>query len=61
MHAAILGGDIMSEDDTNKAGKRYTCGTCGTQVMCTKGGSGRIFCHGEPMELHTAKPLPSSD
>ena len=51
----------MTDVDTNKAGKRYTCATCGTQVMCTKGGGGRVACHDTPMELNTAKPLPSSD
>jgi hypothetical protein len=51
----------MTDADVNKAGKRYTCGSCGTQVMCTKGGTGRVECHGAPMELNMAKPLPSSD
>jgi hypothetical protein len=51
----------MTDIDINKAGKRYTCSTCGCQVMCTKGGAGRVSCHGQPMELHTSKPLPSSD
>lgn len=51
----------MTDIDANKAGKRYTCATCGTQVMCTKSGDGRIECHGAPMELNDAKPLPSSD
>lgn len=45
----------------NETGKRYTCGTCGTQVICVKKGEGRFGCHGAPMELLTAKPLPSSD
>jgi hypothetical protein len=52
---------MTSDDNANKAGKRYTCATCGAQVMCTKGGAGRVACHGAPMELNTAKPLPSSD
>lgn len=51
----------MTDADTNKAGKRYTCTTCGTQVMCTKSGAGRVTCHGQAMELNSAKPLPSSD
>jgi hypothetical protein len=51
----------VSEEDTNKAGKRYTCAECGTQIMCTKAGGGRFSCHGSAMELNTAKPLPSSD
>jgi hypothetical protein len=45
----------------NQVGKRYRCGSCETEIMCVKGGQGRFHCHGEPMELVTAKPLPSSD
>jgi desulfoferrodoxin-like iron-binding protein len=49
----------MSE--RNQVGKRYRCAECGTQVICVKPGAGRFHCHAEPMELLTAKPLPSSD
>jgi len=49
----------MSE--TNQVGKRYTCSTCDLEVICVKPGQGRFECHGAPMELLTAKPLPSSD
>lgn len=52
---------METEEDRNKPGKRYTCATCGSVVMCTKGGAGRVACHGEPMGLNTARPLPSSD
>ncbi|NKY55131.1 hypothetical protein [Nocardia flavorosea] len=45
----------------NETGKRYTCATCSTQVICVKKGEGSFTCHGAPMELRTAKPLPSSD
>lgn len=45
----------------NLVGKRYRCTTCGTEVMCVKGGAGIFHCHDAPMELLTAKPLPSSD
>ncbi|NUP28923.1 MAG: hypothetical protein HOQ36_25330 [Nocardia sp.] len=45
----------------NETGKRYTCQTCRTQVICVKKGEGRFTCHDVPMELLTAKPLPSSD
>jgi hypothetical protein len=48
-------------DEPNRAGKRYTCPTCATELMCTRGGNGRVACHGVLMELKTAKPLPSSD
>ncbi len=52
-------GDV--DDSRNRPGKRYTCPTCGAEIMCTKGGSGRVACHGVVMELKSAKPLPSSD
>lgn len=53
----------MSDEvvDNNRPGKRYTCGVCGTEVMVTKGGAGRVWCHGAAMGLKDAKPLPSSD
>jgi ribosomal protein S27E len=52
----------MSDGDTtNRPGKRYTCSQCGTELMCTKGGAGRVACHGAFMELVSTKPLPSSD
>ncbi|UGQ11605.1 hypothetical protein LO772_33340 [Yinghuangia sp. ASG 101] len=45
----------------NQLGKRYRCTTCETQIMCVKKGEGAFVCHDAPMELMTAKPLPSSD
>jgi hypothetical protein len=45
----------------NQLGKRFKCQTCGTEVLCTKGGEGAIMCHNKEMELQQAKPLPSSD
>jgi predicted metal-binding protein len=45
----------------NQVGKRYRCEACATEIMCVKSGSGRFHCHAVPMELLTAKPLPSSD
>jgi len=50
----------MSEG-TNQIGKRYACPHCETTVICVKPGGGRFHCHGAPMELLNAKPLPSSD
>jgi len=52
---------MIDTEGINRVGKRYTCAQCGTEVLCTKGGGGRIWCHGAPMALKTAKPLPSSD
>ena len=47
--------------DGNQVGKRYECETCGTQIICVKKGDGHFECHGAPMPMQTAKPLPSSD
>jgi hypothetical protein len=45
----------------NVLGKRYFCEKCGTEVICTKGGPGQLWCCGGPMKLKEAKSLPSSD
>ena len=45
----------------NNLGKRYECAECGGTVLVTKAGDGGIECHGQPMGLMQAKPLPSSD
>lgn len=45
----------------NQTGKRYVCAHCETQLICVKKGDGEFTCHGQVMELLTAKPLPSSD
>jgi Desulfoferrodoxin, N-terminal domain len=45
----------------NLMGKRYTCGVCEATVLVTKAGDGEMTCHGQPMEVAQAKPLPSSD
>ncbi len=34
----------------NQLGKVYICGTCGSQVIVTKGGTGTIKCCGGTME-----------
>jgi hypothetical protein len=50
-----------TETAPNQLGKRYECPECGASLICTKAGTGRVTCHGSPMALVTAKPLPSSD
>ena len=45
----------------NELGKRYNCATCGSSVLCTKGGEGVILCCEADMELQEARKLPSSD
>jgi hypothetical protein len=42
-------------------GKRYTCETCGAEVLITKGGDGQLSCHGAAMVIAQPKTLPSSD
>ena len=45
----------------NQLGKRFKCSVCGTEVLCTKGGTGSIECCGKPMDIQEPRPLPSSD
>ena len=42
-------------------GKRYVCQDCGTEILCTKAGSGLLHCCDNEMQIKEAKPLPSSD
>ena len=42
-------------------GKRYTCETCGNQVLTIKAGSGELQCCGKPMGTMDPKPIPSGD
>ena len=42
-------------------GRRFSCATCGTTVLCTKAGEASVMCHGAPLQPVEAKPLPSSD
>jgi hypothetical protein len=50
-----------SGDDANLLGKRYHCAQCGAMVLCTKAGPGKVSCDSVPMDILTAKTLPSSD
>jgi hypothetical protein len=52
---------VTDADTANLVGKRYRCPSCGTEIICVKGGPGRVACHGGPMELLAAKPLPATD
>jgi desulfoferrodoxin-like iron-binding protein len=45
----------------NLLGKRYQCEVCEATVLVTKAGEGELTCHGQPMGVAQAKPLPSSD
>ncbi|MCA1645002.1 MAG: hypothetical protein LC797_05860 [Chloroflexi bacterium] len=43
----------------NQTGKRYTCATCGSDMLVTKGGDGTLVCCGQPMQLRGATPPPA--
>jgi desulfoferrodoxin-like iron-binding protein len=45
----------------SQLGKRYRCKKCGTEVLCTKAGEGKLICDGEEMQVQEAKAIPSSD
>jgi hypothetical protein len=49
-----LGGPVV-------LGKRYTCETCGAEVLITKGGDSELRCHETVMVIAQPKTLPSSD
>lgn len=36
-------------------GKRYVCKVCGTEILCTKAGTGTVECDGAPMDLKGAE------
>jgi hypothetical protein len=42
-------------------GKRYVDAESDIELLCTKAGEGALAVNGRPLELKTAKPLPSSD
>jgi len=42
-------------------GKRYRCGVCGTELLCTKAGEGNPCCCGVEMQIQQPKTLASSD
>jgi len=42
-------------------GRRFSCSTCGTTVLCTKAGEASVVCCGAPLVAVEARPLPSSD
>lgn len=42
-------------------GKRYEDEASGLEVLCSKGGEGTLTLDGKPLDVKSAKPLPSSD
>lgn len=45
----------------SQLGKRYSCETCGTQILCTKAAAPNPECCGKEMEVQQPKKTPSSD
>lgn len=48
-------------DQGTEIGKRYTDADETVELLCTKGGAGSLSLGDMPLELKSAKPLPSSD
>jgi hypothetical protein len=58
----VPGADIQSgSEGTVLLGKRYVDGAASIEVLCTKPGEGALALDGQPLEVKSAKPLPSSD
>ncbi|MHB1518806.1 MAG: hypothetical protein ACYCVN_06295 [Acidimicrobiales bacterium] len=49
------------DDRSVLLGKRYVDGTDTVELLCTKAGTGPLAIDGRPLEVKSAKPLPSSD
>ena len=54
-------GPAAVADTGTKLGKRYIAESPGLEVLCTQPGEGSLAFGGEPLEVKSAKPLPSSD
>jgi hypothetical protein len=52
---------VAGLDDVVAAGKRYSGEGVGIELLVTKSGHGTLCVDGTPLELKSAKPLPSSD
>ena len=49
------------QDEPVLLGKRYVDDTDTLEVLCTKPGDGTLAVDGRPLQVKSAKPLPSSD
>lgn len=63
LDATIDGSATMAEgqDGGTLLGKRYCDEASGLEILCVKPGAGSLAVDGRPLELKTAKALPSSD
>jgi hypothetical protein len=60
--SAASGLEIASDQPgSTLLGKRYTDAGGSVEVLCTKPGDGALSLDGEPLEVKSAKALPSSD
>lgn len=60
--AEVTPGEITpGHEGSVLLGKRYVDEAGTVEVLCTKPGEGALAVDGQPLELKTAKPLPSSD
>jgi desulfoferrodoxin-like iron-binding protein len=48
-HCILKGGADMA----NEMGKRYRCTKCGTELIVTRAGTGKVVCCKQPMEKKT--------
>ena len=63
LDADVDAGSAMVDghDGGSLLGKRYCDETSGVEILCVKPGAGSLAVDGRPLELKTAKALPSSD
>jgi hypothetical protein len=55
------GGVVAGQEGEVLLGKRYVDEGDTLELLCTKPGVGALAVDGHPLQLKTAKPLPSSD
>jgi hypothetical protein len=57
----VPGGVEPGSEGSVLLGKRYVDEAGSIEVLCTKPGDGALALDGQPLEVKSAKPLPSSD
>ena len=55
------GAPEAGQDEAILLGKRYVDDTDTLEVLCTKPGNDTLAVDGRPLQVKSAKPLPSSD
>jgi hypothetical protein len=59
--AAERGTADPTKQGGTQLGKRYADEEVGLEILCTKAGEGTLELNDSPLQLKTAKPLPTSD